>query len=198
MKQRVLVLFDFDGTITFEDSSSVFFRFLYDSKYHFFYNNYILCFRLSLLLKLKIINYLPLKKRRLQIHTSKYDDNSLFNFSENFKIKFLNKLLIPAAMEKIQWHKQQGHEIWIVSASYDFILANWARENNLNLITNKTIYNGNQRMIDNVDINFDEKLNQIKRYINLNNYNEIYAYGDSPGDLKMLEIATKPYYRYFN
>jgi phosphoserine phosphatase len=48
------------------------------------------------------------------------------------------------------------------------------------------------------DINFEEKLIQIKKVINLNEYNEIYAYGDSDGDKKMLEIATKSFYKYFN
>jgi phosphatidylglycerophosphatase C len=198
MTEKTLVLFDFDGTITSKDSSDTFYKFLYNSPVHFIFNNYFFCFRLLILLKIKLISYIILKKKRLLIHTSKIDENKLLTISEKFRTTELQKILIPAALDKIQWHKNQGHEIWIISASYDFILEKWAQENQLNLITNKTTYLNNKRLLCNNDINFEEKLVQIKKVINLNEYSEIYAYGDSEGDKKMLEIATKRYYKYFN
>ena len=118
--------------------------------------------------------------------------------SEIFRNTKMKEILIPAALDKIQWHKVQGHDIWLVSASYDFILEKWALDTNINLITNKTLYLNKKRMFCTNDINFEEKLIQIKKAINLNEYNEIYAYGDSDGDKKMLEIATKSFYKYFN
>jgi HAD superfamily hydrolase (TIGR01490 family) len=198
MTEKTLVLFDFDGTITNKDSSKTFYKFLYNSSLHFIFNNYFFCFRLIILLKMNLISYVKLKKKRLLIHTSKIDTNELISISEKFRTTQLQKILIPAALDKIQWHKNQGHEIWIISASYDFILEKWAQENQLNLITNKTIYLNKKRLLINNDINFEEKLIQIKKAINLNEYFEIYAYGDSEGDNKMLEIATKRYYKYFN
>lgn len=198
MNKKTLVLFDFDGTITYKDSADVFYKFLYKSQLTFIFKNYLLCFSLIILLKIKLISYLNLKKKRLLIHTSKIDTNNLLSISEKFKTTDLKKILKPSALDRIQWHKNQGHEIWIISASYDFILEKWAQEHQLNLITNKTTYINKKRILSNNDINFEEKLIQIKKTINLNEYVEIYAYGDSEGDKKMLEIATKKYYKYFN
>jgi HAD superfamily hydrolase (TIGR01490 family) len=198
MINKTLVLFDFDGTITYKDSADYFYKFLYNSRLNFIFNNYILCFKLIILFKLKLTDYYALKKRRLEIHTSKYDTDSLLVKSEIFRNSKMQEILIPAALDKIQWHKLQGHDIWLVSASYDFILEKWALDTNINLITNKTIYLNKKRMFCTNDINFEEKLIQIKKVINLNEYNEIYAYGDSDGDKKMLEIATKSFYKYFN
>ena len=198
MVKKTLVLFDFDGTITYKDSADSFYKFLYNSPLLFIFKNYFLCFRLIILLKMKLISYIILKKKRLLIHTSKIDTNKLLAISEKFRNTEFQKILIPAALDKIQWHKNEGHEIWIISASYDFILEKWAQENQINLITNKTIYLDKKRLLINNDINFEEKLIHIKKAINLNEYFEIYAYGDSEGDKNMLEIATKRYYKYFN
>ena len=42
-----------------------------------------------------------------------------------------------------------------------------------------------------------EKVNRINEVINLKEYLNIYAYGDSNGDKQMLKIATHAYYKYF-
>lgn len=197
MINKTLVLFDFDGTITYKDSADSFYKFLYNSRLNFIFNNYILCFNLIVLFKLKLIDYYALKKRRLEIHTSKFDTDSLLVKSKIFRDTKFHDILIPAALDKIQWHKTQGHDVWVVSASYDFLLEKWAFDNKINLITNKTIYLNKKRTFCANDINFEEKLIQINKVVNLIEYHEIYAYGDSEGDKKMLEIATKSYYKYF-
>ena len=43
-----------------------------------------------------------------------------------------------------------------------------------------------------------EKVARIKSEFRLEEYDNIYAYGDSSGDTEMLAIATKPYYRKFD
>ena len=96
------------------------------------------------------------------------------------------------------WHKKEGHEVWIVSASYDFILDKWAEEVGAKLLTNRTFYDKNSRVLLGNDVNFEEKINVVKNSVNLKEYKDIYAYGDSEGDIQMLEIATKRYYKFFN
>ena len=104
----------------------------------------------------------------------------------------------PKAIQRINWHKNQGHELWVISASYDFILEKWTRKIGVMLLTNKTFYNNGLRIQIGNDMNFEEKVNAIKNVVNLDEYNDIYAYGDSEGDNQMLGIATKKYYKYFN
>lgn len=195
---KTLVLFDFDGTMTYEDSSNAFFKFIYTSKVKYLFFNYILCFKELLFLGLKLSNYLILKKKRLSIHTSKFNNYQLEFLSSEFRSKVFDQILIPNAINKLFWHKNQGHDIWIVSASYDFILEKWASKIEVNVLTNKTFFDNKTRIIVGNDVNFEEKVNRLRNLINLDEFQEVYAYGDSEGDKYMLEIATRKFYRFFN
>jgi phosphatidylglycerophosphatase C len=197
MNEKTLVLFDFDGTLTYRDSSEAFYQFLYKSKIDYFFFNYVLCLKEALFLKLNIFDYLNLKKRRLHVHTSRFNDYQLQGLADEFRKKEFNNILIPNALIKLFWHKKEGHEIWIVSASYDFILDKWAAEVGVKLLTNRTFLDKNSRVLLGKDLNFEEKVNAVKNSVNLKEYKDIYAYGDSEGDNQMLEIATKRYYKYF-
>ena len=42
-----------------------------------------------------------------------------------------------------------------------------------------------------------EKSIRVARIINVNDYDEIYAYGDSRGDLELLDFSDKPFYKPF-
>jgi HAD superfamily hydrolase (TIGR01490 family) len=198
MEGRVLALFDFDGTITTKDSAHTFYRFLYTSRLAYIYKNYVCCWWQIILLTFKLISYLPLKQRRLLVHTKGIQPERLAAIATEYQQKVLEKILIPKALERLQWHQQLGHEVWIVSASYDFILEKWCKENRLNLLTNETGYENAKRKMIREDVNHEGKVSRIREHINLIDYTEIHAYGDSNGDAAMLKIATHPNYRLFN
>ena len=195
--KKTLALFDFDGTITVIDSTLSFYNFLYNSKVSFLYNHYFLCFHYVLLYRLKLISYVTLKERRLDIHTSKYNDSELLKLSEEYYKKYCFKLLNPKAMERIIWHKNQGHELWVISASYDFLLQKWSIENGVNLITNETSLDNCKRRFNGRDVNYESKVEYLKLKVDLKSYSEIYAYGDSEGDKAMLDIANFKFYKPF-
>ena len=44
---------------------------------------------------------------------------------------------------------------------------------------------------------FIEKGNRVKEAYNLDDYDRIYAYGDSRGDKELLELADKSFYKPF-
>lgn len=195
--KKTLALFDFDGTITVIDSTLSFYKFLYNSKVLFLYNHYFLCLHYVLLYRLKLISYMTLKERRLDIHTSKYNDSELLKLSEEYYKKYYFKLLNPNAMDRINWHKNQGHELWVISASYDFLLQKWSMENGVNLITNKTSLDNCKRRINGRDVNYESKVEYLKLKVDLKSYSEIFAYGDSEGDKAMLDIANFKFYKPF-
>jgi phosphatidylglycerophosphatase C len=195
--KKTIALFDFDGTITTIDSTKAFYKFLYKSKFQYFLYNYIYCFWVIILLKLRLINYLFLKKYRLNIHTSRFSENEFNQLNREFHIKIFNSLLNPKALKKIQWHENLGHDVWIISASYDFLLTQWSKNNNYNLITNKTEIKQGSRIMLGKDVNFDAKLEYLRLQINLDNYSKIYAYGDSEGDISMLSVADYKFYKPF-
>jgi phosphoserine phosphatase len=45
--------------------------------------------------------------------------------------------------------------------------------------------------------NGQEKVNRIKEYLNPEDYNPIFAYGNSSGDKPMLDMADHGFYRHF-
>lgn len=147
--------------------------------------------------RLNIISYLPLKKYRLHIHTSKFNDNQLELILSDFFSEYFSKLLNPKALDRIQWHKENGHEIWVISASYDFLLKKWSFENKIRLITNRTVLKESRRYLIGEDVNYEAKLNYLKDKININDYSDIYAYGDSEGDEAILRIANFKFYKPF-
>ena len=68
------------------------------------------------------------------------------------------------------------------------------------MLTNRTTKKNNYYQYsfkNSPDCNFSNKVNFIKKNYDLKNYEKIYAYGDSKGDLKLLEIAEYKNYKPF-
>lgn len=102
------------------------------------------------------------------------------------------------ALERILWHKQQGDQIVVVSASLGVYLESWCQSLGLDVICNQLeirdgILTGN---FINGDCGYLEKVNRIKNKYDLSRYSTVYAYGDTPNDYAMLELAHKKYYRW--
>jgi phosphatidylglycerophosphatase C len=195
--KKSIALFDFDGTITIQDSTQSFYRYLYKSKYLYFLFHYVLCLWDFFLYRMKFTSYIQLKAKRLHIHTSKFTESDFLNLTEEYYNKHFISLLNPKAIDRISWHKNQGHDVWIISASYDFLLNKWAFENSINLITNKTAVEHSKRRMLGKDVNYYAKVEYLMTEVDLNHYKDIYAYGDSEGDSAMLSIANYKYFKPF-
>jgi HAD superfamily phosphoserine phosphatase-like hydrolase len=140
---------------------------------------------------------MTLKEKRLDIHTSKFNESEILKLSEEYYKNCFFNILNSKAIDRINWHKNQGHELWVISASYDFLLQKWSTENGLNLITNKTSIYHFKRRINGRDVNYESKVEYLKLKVDLKSYSEIYAYGDSEGDKAMLDIANFKFYKPF-
>jgi HAD superfamily phosphoserine phosphatase-like hydrolase len=146
---------------------------------------------------MRIISYLPLKKFRLHIHTSQFSNSIFKRLTNEFYLNCFSELLNVKAVERIQWHKSQGHDVWVISASFDFLLHEWAVKNDIKLITNKTVLKDYKRCMVGKDVNYDAKIEYLQFYVNLEEFSDIYAYGDSDGDKSMLSIANFKFYKPF-
>lgn len=199
---KTLVLFDFDGTITHKNSFLHFVEFIYNKT------------RVNIGL-LKLLPNFTMLKLKLKNNEQAFDSliyTFLNNFSkeelekygkEFYHSNFLNEIIKKSAMKTIINHQKLKHEVIIVSASSDVWLNEWCVENNLKLISNKLKFNQNNIYNGGFSTKYCwgiEKVNRIKKEINLSKYNSIYAYGDSRGDKEMLELASKnnSYYKYFD
>jgi len=194
---KTLALFDFDGTISDYDSATLFYKSLYNNRFVFLYRHIFLCLPQIVAYRCNLTNYLPLKRKRLQIHIGVLSDDDFNKHLLKFQQVHLPSILKKSAIERINWHCNQGHDIWVVSASYDFLLSEWCRQLNIGLIVNKTVKKQHSCIFEGEDCNFSNKVHQIIKRINLCHYDKIYAYGDSEGDKDMLKLAHESHLNYF-
>ncbi|MGJ0318665.1 HAD-IB family hydrolase [Aliarcobacter cryaerophilus] len=194
---KILSLFDFDGTITKDDSLLKFIRFVVgDTK---FIIGLIALSPTLTLYKLKLIPNYKAKQKMLSYFFKGCSEEYFRKVANEYSLNHIDKILRQKAMEKIQWHKEQGHKVVVVSASIDCWLRPWCEKNGLELLATKLeikddIVTGKLLSKNCYGV---EKVNRIKELYNLEKYDYIYAYGDSSGDKQMLEIAHEKFYKPF-
>ena len=193
-----LILFDFDGTITKKDSLIIFIKYVIGDFYY--YKGLLMLSPMLLAYKLKIISNNIAKEKLIAHFFNGWDKIEFQSIANNYSIEKIEEIIRPSALERINWHKQQGHTVVIVSASVECWLKGWCENNNLELIGTKLEFRNDKLTgkFSTKNCYGIEKVNRIKEKYNLKNYEIIYAYGDSKGDKEMLSIADKKYYKYFS
>ena len=199
MDKKNIAFFDFDGTIIDSDS---FIEFIIMSRGRFsFYKGIFLLSPSLLKYKLNLIpNYIA-KEKLFSYFFKDMDENEFNNYARKYSLNQIDKIVKEEAKKKIEWHKRCGDEVVIVSASIENWIEPWCRANNVNLIATKIkirdgIITGEFLSKNCYGI---EKANRIKKIYNLNLYKSKFAYGDSSGDIEMLNLADKDkrFYRCF-
>lgn len=191
-----LYLFDFDGTITKKNSF-----------FHFLIHTFSLW---EILLKLtingpKLIFILTheglskLKENILSIFFKGKLKNEIEELGHVYSKKYIDSIIRSHFITYLEKIDRNNSDIYIVSASLDFWLQDYANKNCLKLISTELLYkddvftgqfNGN-------NCKGVEKVNRIKKEINLNKYSSIIAFGDSSGDKEMLNLANKSFFKPF-
>lgn len=192
-----LALFDFDGTITTHDSFREFLLFIFGTKR--FLLGLIALSPWLLGYVLKIIANDKAKKRVVDWFLRDMGRDEFDKLVKDFVQKKLNRMVRQSAMKKILWHLQQDHKIIVVSASFEDYLKVWCDQHQLEIIGTKLEWEDGKLTGKFATNNCygPEKVKRIKTYLNLEEFEEIYAYGDSRGDREMLEIAQHKGYRVF-
>ena len=195
--QQQIAFFDFDGTITTKDTLLELAKF-YKGKAGYI-KGMLLLLPSLMGLKLGITGGREAKEKFLHyffagIHKQSFDDLCL-KFTHNK----LGSLLRKEAMDKLNWHRQQGHEIVVVSASANNWVAPFCLLQKWKFITT-ALEIKNDCITGNLlgeNCNGVQKAHRIKETFNLEQYEKIFAYGDSKGDKEMLALATDAFYRKF-
>ena len=196
-KPKILALFDFDGTLTNHDS---FFKFLAFSTH-------------PVMLLYKSLRCLPaLLMYILGIWSNHRAKEAVFSvFFRNWKEEqfrsvveaYLSEILLilnETAMHCLNNHRQRGHDIFIVTATPEAIIRPFCRANKCGLIGTKTEVNHGSLTgrFEGNNCYGEEKVRRIRLDIDLDSYDEIFAYGDTEGDRPMLNLADKSYFRSFH
>lgn len=192
-----LALFDFDGTITKYDSFLKFIRFVVGDLR--FIIGLIILSPTIIFFKLKLIANYKAKQKMFSYFFKDYKQEYFMKVANEYSLNYLDKILRLEAMKRIHWHKEQGHKVIVVSASIDCYLQSWCKKNDLELIATKVeirnnVITGNFKTKNCYGI---EKVNRIKKLYNLEDFEYVYAYGDSSGDSEMLAIANESFYKPF-
>ncbi len=194
---KTLALFDFDGTITKNDSLLKFIRFAVgDIK---FIHGLIALSPTLIAFKLKLMPNYEAKERMLSWFFKEFSENDFIRTANEYSLNHIDKILRPEAIKRLEWHKNQGHKIVVVSASLETWLKPWCDKNKLELIATKMLIDNGKvtGTLASNNCHGQEKVNRIKAEYDITSFDYIYAYGDSSGDKEMLELAHEKAYKPF-
>ncbi|QSZ40920.1 HAD-IB family phosphatase [Sulfurimonas aquatica] len=120
--------------------------------------------------------------------------------AQEYSINHINTIIKSKVIERIIWHKEQGHMIVVVSASIECWLKPWCEQMDLGLIATKLEIRNTTIMGKLLTKNCYgiEKVNRINEIYTLADYEYIYAYRDSRGDKEMLDLANEKNYKFFS
>jgi phosphatidylglycerophosphatase C len=194
MKKK-LILFDFDGTLTKGDSMLAFIAF---AKGDFALWASLLF--LSPWLILQKLGFYPAeaaKKKLLTFHFKGWAQNQLEEVGKNFATRMLPAMFRDIALEKLHFHRSKGHEVWIVTASLDIWVRPWAQQQGLPYLATQAAYTDGKFVGDfaTPNCNGPEKVRRIEAALKRDDFERVYAYGDSKGDREMLAFAHTGFYR---
>ncbi len=192
-----LAIFDFDGTITTKDSFEDFILF----------SNGWLKTSTGLLQELPaLMGYLfgsmsnSEAKQKIFARFYKGWSKDQFNlFAQKYAEEFLPNIVRSKAMTRIAWHKREGHKIIVVSASFENYLKLWCDNHDLGLLSTEIEIKDNKLTgkFATKNCHGEEKINRIKAAYNLADFDFVYAYGDTKGDLALKAIANEFQYKPF-
>jgi len=195
--KKDIAFFDFDGTITTKDTMLEFLQFLVGKRKYFYYM--LILTPVFVALKVKFISNHLAKEILLWIFIGGRKEEEIQNSGITFCKNILPTLIRSQALDALKMYQSKQVEVVVVSASAEYWVKHWCDEHGLILIaTRLSIKNGNiTGKISGQNCHGQEKVVRIKSSFKLDKYENVYCYGDTLGDLPMLSLATKSFYKPF-
>ena len=118
---------------------------------------------------------------------------------DQFSEKIIPTIIRSNALKELLDHKRRDHKVIVVTASVENWLIEWCRKYEVELIGTRLeiIEETITGKLYGKNCYGPEKVRRIREQYDLEDFDSIYAYGDSRGDKELLDIATHPHYRYF-
>jgi phosphatidylglycerophosphatase C len=193
--KKVLALFDFDGTITWKDSFIEFIKYYRGIPVTLL--GFLILSPVIILYKIGLIKNWKAKEIVISWF---FKDEPFDIFREkcrNFGFTIVPGLVKPVARETIRRHIERGDRVLVVSASLDDYLFDWCELMKLELLATKLeVVDGRLTgKIKGKNCYGIEKKRRLIEYLDLSNFSDIYVYGDSKGDLPLMELANHKHYK---
>ncbi len=195
--KTALALFDFDGTISNKDSFVAFMKFTHGTPV--FVMRMAMGFLTFFGWKIGLVKSHYTKVKALRSFYKGWTKEQMNEARKRFTAEVIPKILFPKALERITWHKEQGHRIIVVTASCDAWLGDWTNQMNLEILCTEMelkngVYTGE---LSKPNCRGKEKVNRVKQHLNIEDYSEVFAYGNDHGDNQLLGMADHPHFREF-
>jgi phosphatidylglycerophosphatase C len=195
----VVAVFDFDGTLTRHDTLLPFLLYLFGGA---------AVLRHALVLSPTLAGYglglirNDVAKERVLIRClSGMEMDVLRREGERFAALVLPGLLRNEALQRVKWHRRQGHRCVVISASLDLYVRPWAQKMGFDDVisthlqvredgcTTGRLAEGNCYGA--------EKVRRLEALLGTKENYVLHAYGDSRGDRELLAAADHAHYKFF-
>lgn len=197
-KSVVVAAFDFDGTITHRDTLFSFLLYAVGPLRLGWY-------AITLIpvlggYALRLIPNSPAKERVFRRILRGRSEQWLQRMATRFAADVLPSKVRPEALQRLAWHKGQGHRCVVISASLEDYLRPWAEVAGFDGVIATRLQRDNDGRLsgcyDGENCYGPEKVRRLREWLGPNSENvELYAYGDSGGDRELLEFANHAYYK---
>lgn len=198
MKNNVIALFDFDGTITKRDSLLDFLLFTFG--YYKVLKMGVYFLPSFIKYKFKIISNDSAKEILFSQIFGGMSQIKFKQICDTYSTERIVKIVRKNALKKIIWHQKNNHKVIVISASIDDWIKPWANIYNIDDVIGTKVEVEKETLTGRFaskNCYGEQKVKRfVEKYGNFENY-YIYAYGDSNGDKELLEIANKKSYRVF-
>lgn len=194
---KKLYCFDFDGTLTYNDTMFLFLKFYNRWKFRIQFLRHIPVFAL---LFLKLVDAEKTKKSFIASILRGESQERIKKKSMQFCQKYYPEIFRTNALEFIANIDRGNTDLYIVSASLDIWVQPFADHFDMQLLSTKAeyqngVFTGN--FIGN-NCNGAEKVVRITEAISGKRYDKIIAFGDTNGDKEMLEWADESHFKFFH
>ena len=188
---RPIAFFDFDGTLTTADTLMPFLKFVVGAPKY--YVKLVLVSPVLILYFVKLLRNNIAKQIVLKQYLAGYHIDELRQLGKRFGEEVIPAMLRSEGMERLRWHQMQGHDCVLVSASLDVYLKAWSRDQGFSSLMCTSLC-VNERSLVSGKINGEncyghEKVVRIKNFLVGSTYRVTYGYGDTSGDLPMLNFT---------
>lgn len=190
-----LALFDFDGTITTREMLPDFFRNVVPKSR--LIAGQVLLAPLIIGYKLGVVSGVKVRSAIVRVGLAGLDLKVYEACGANFAQQALPKVLRKEVMARIEWHKHRGDRVVVVSGAFDVYLSHWCREHDVGLVCSALEHREGRltgRYLGAQCVRA-EKARRVGAAYDLASYESIYAYGDTPEDAELLELAHHKFYR---
>jgi phosphatidylglycerophosphatase C len=193
---RRLALFDFDGTITSRDTM---FGFVFHARGAV--RTLLGLAWLSPMLVAHVLGLVPSERAKVLLLRHFFAGERrerLAALGRSF-VAHIDAITRPEARARLDWHRQSGHDVVVVSASLDLWLAPWAEHYGLRVLCTGAHWDGEvfTGALSTPNCNGASKEERVRAELDLEAYEFVYGYGDSAGDAEMLALADEVHFRPF-